>query len=330
MRAVSVGASPSRSPQRLRSSPRKPTAVPVGGRCKSPNPAESLLSNIEDSTEWLLTPMRRAVGLPPTPTRQPLPLEPSPGIATDLGTILRRAVMGMGHALTCEMLRKPLPPPAPPERSGGGKYAGMVASMRACCAGDGDILLDRLVVASLPILDCLECLGGWTSLSVREARANIAKLQHSSAFRSQAQSPRGALLSVALDAEASAGMHGTDGKGPLLADPSAAIGLLWLLRFLGMWMVMWQLPMLPLFKEQLMRAYDEHMAPYHGWLLRRSFGVAVAVVPHWGAARDRLQALDPAGEAGLLLAVAAMPPVLGRIEAQLRDRGLLDTACRTI
>ena len=356
--AVALGASPKSERGAVRS-PGKPAAVPVGGRCESPTVSQVVMSNLEESAEWLFTPIGSAMGLSPSSSDLRQPLESN--IALDLGTILQGHLRSLLQLVTCNMIRaSPVPTrELAPERPSG-LMGGMARAIRSCCVGAGDLQVDELIAAAQPVLECLECLGGWTALSVREGRANLVKLQQSAALReararasSAGEGDGGPRVSAVLQAEAAAGLHGSDEKGPKLADPSAAIGLLWLLRFLGMWMVMWRVPPLPTFREQLMRAYRERMEPcrrralvtrrlgaagsgrrahsprYHGWVLRCSFSVAVAVVPHWGEARDRIKTVDPSGEAGLLLAVAAMPPMLERLEAQLRDHGMLDTSCRT-
>ena len=74
----------------------------------------------------------------------------------------------------------------------------------------------------------LEKAGPFTMLSIRETASNIAKMESTylldpGRFRS---------MIVMLQEECSSGMHA---PGGLLADPSAAIGLLWARRGLLFW-----------------------------------------------------------------------------------------------
>ena len=59
-------------------------------------------------------------------------------------------------------------------------------------------------------------------------------------------------------------------------------------------------------------------------LLQRTFLLAVAVVPSWSEARDALAAFDADGEAGMLRNIAALAPLLSRLQDALRREGLWD------
>lgn len=183
-------------------------------------------------------------------------------------------------------------------------------------AGEGDLDLRRMVTAFEQMLHALETLGAWTFLAKREVRANLAKLEQSAAVQAE-RIPQ--LLNV-LRAEKALRLH----KPGALADPSAALALTWLLRFLSMWCDVWLEPRPPTFREALMLAYGTHIKPYHSWLVKRTFSIAVAVVPSWAAARERLNEFDAGGEAGLLQNIAALRRVLGRIETALEAEGLSD------
>ena len=73
-----------------------------------------------------------------------------------------------------------------------------------------------------------------------------------------------------------------------------------------------------------MRAYGTHIQPHHSWILRRTFSIAVSVVPSWATARERLNEFDERGEAGMLKNVAMLRLVLSRIDAALTEEGLSD------
>ena len=53
--------------------------------------------------------------------------------------------------------------------------------------------------------------------------------------------------------------------------------------------------------------------------------MATSVVPSWPEVRVRLDNFDMSGEEGCLATVAALHPVLDRIEAALRERDMFDT-----
>ena len=77
-------------------------------------------------------------------------------------------------------------------------------------------------------------------------------------------------------------------------------------------------------KEAIDLAYQKSICAYHSWLVQNTFNVAVAAVPTWTEARDNLDGLDVAGEEGLMKSIAALDPVLGRMEAALKARDLWD------
>lgn len=183
-------------------------------------------------------------------------------------------------------------------------------------AGEGDLYLRGMATAFEQMLHALETLGGWTFLAKREVRANLAKLEQSAAMQAE---PAPRLLEV-LRAEKARHLH----RPGALADPSAALALTWLHRFLSMWCDVWLEPRPPTFRDALMSAYGRHIKPYHSWLVKRTFSIAVAVVPSWAMARERLNEFDEGGEAGLLRNISALREVLGRIEAALEAEGLSD------
>ena len=202
-----------------------------------------------------------------------------------------------------------LPPQAPQNET-------FAALVRCLDAGPDDLYLRRMVTAFEQMIYALETLGGWTYLAKREVRANLAKLEQSQAVQRE-RAPR---LRSALRYEKDSGMH----KKGALADPSAALALTWLHRFLMMWCDLWIEPRPPTFREALMRAYGTHIQPHHSWILRRTFSIAVSVVPSWATARERLNEFDERGEAGMLKNVAMLRLVLSRIDAALTEEGLSD------
>jgi len=235
------------------------------------------------------------------------------------------------YKVTCGLCGMMLPPqlalehvPAPNTMNGvcpGTTQEGVQPALVGCLRDRSDVDLEAMAVGVRPMIEVLTVLGGWTIIAVREMNANLAKLEASKAV---AGIPEGKarLLSSVLSAEAEAGLHA---PGGLIEEMSAASALLWLSRFLRLWTRMWREPRPPTFAQALMAAYESSISPYHNWVLQRTFGIATAVVPSWSEAHDRLEEFDVRGEEGLLQNVAALEPVLDRIEGALRDWDMYDT-----
>ena len=66
---------------------------------------------------------------------------------------------------------------------------------------------------------------------------------------------------------------------------------------------------------------NSHVSPT---FVQNTFNVAIAAVPSWEQARDALDAFDVEGEAGLLRSVAALDPLLKRLDDALRENDLWD------
>ena len=196
----------------------------------------------------------------------------------------------------------------------------VLPSLTGCLQGDEDIDLELMAKGVRPMILALEALGAWTFIAVREMNSNLEKIEQCDTV---AKSPSGAqkLMIEVLDAEVKAGIHGAGG---VLAQPSGAEGVLWLFRFLTLWREMWRDPRPATFKEAIDLAYQKSICAYHSWLVQNTFNVAVAAVPTWTEARDNLDGLDVAGEEGLMKSIAALDPVLGRMEAALKARDLWD------
>lgn len=103
--------------------------------------------------------------------------------------------------------------------------AGLLAG---CSHGDDDVDIDLYLDACYAFVRLLEDLGTFAALSVQEATNNLRKIAESS----DGVRARGSSLLALLSAEARAGVHG---PGGLLKDPSAAMGVLWIARYLAFW-----------------------------------------------------------------------------------------------
>lgn len=185
-----------------------------------------------------------------------------------------------------------------------------------------DLDLKLMMRATEQMMYALEVLGAWTFIAVRELEGNMAQLRVSDSFNAAGAAPK--LLEVLADEGSRDDFHVNVGPGVVLAEPSAATSLMWLYRFLALWFELWREPRPATFSDALMKAYKKTLEPYHGWLVQKTFGLAVAVVPTWAEAREALAAFDPEGEAGMLRNVAALGPLLLRVEDALHREGLWD------
>ena len=100
--------------------------------------------------------------------------------------------------------------------------------LSVCCHGDEDVDLDALLRMGAAFVRLLEGVGTFAALTVQEVSGNLTKIRRGCA----AVGMRGGSMLGALRAESQAGLHG---PGGLLQDPSAAMGVLWIARFLAFW-----------------------------------------------------------------------------------------------
>jgi hypothetical protein len=236
---------------------------------------------------------------------------------------------GIGAKAKAELARGEAPPRARAAAAGGAAarggrarldvLGGAAPALGSSLVGEDDLELDAMADGIRPMIRALETLGSWTFVAVSEMNSNLSKLAESAAVQRLAADGAPRHLLAVLDAEAAARLHP---RGGPLKPHSAAEGLLWLTRFLVLWRELWREPRPPTFKAALDRAYELSIKPYHSWVLQRTFAMSTASVGDWPHVLAQLDAFDVAGEAGLLPAVEALDPVLGRIEQAMRARGM--------
>ena len=96
----------------------------------------------------------------------------------------------------------------------------------------------------------------------------------------------GGSLKGLLSTEARKGLHGAGG---VLKDPSAAMGILWLVRFIAFWEQVCKLRANLLATEAsstslqttVEEAYKQCLLPYHGWVTQKAFQMAFQASPTW-------------------------------------------------
>lgn len=180
------------------------------------------------------------------------------------------------------------------------------AAVAASMLGDDDVDIDRFCAAGKEFSAVIETLGAFTVVSVQQATSNINKI----ADAARERGAKGSLRAL-LQAERDAGVHGSGAEGVELKDPSAAMGVLWVARFLAFWEEVVMLSLQPdptdgtapdSFKESLEAAYKHTLQPYTGWVSQKSFEVALNAVPSWTVVRPKL---GPPTEAGFKTAADA-------------------------
>ena len=126
----------------------------------------------------------------------------------------------------------PLLPPPPIERFLRSSSTYFADSL----LGHGDVDVNKFITACRHFATVLEKAGPFTMLSIRETHSNIAKIENTylldpDRFRS---------MMAMLEEECTSGMHGRGASVQALADPSAAIGLLWARRGLLFWVALFR------------------------------------------------------------------------------------------
>lgn len=154
-----------------------------------------------------------------------------------------------------------------------------------------DVDLRELVEATRELCAVLLKFGAYMGPSVSDVRRNLERIEEARRKWLRA-SPRRRQLSMKalLAAEVAAEIHG---RGGVLADPSGAMGLLWVRRGLAMWAdtfeqqarAMQQAAVTGEGEGSLAAhtrvAYERTVQAHHGWVSRRAFGVACRATPDW-------------------------------------------------
>ena len=132
--------------------------------------------------------------------------------------------------------RRPTPQPLADGRAGSSssdleRLRPIMVSAEAfekCLLGEDDVQVPLFMAACKCYCNVLNIIGPFTLITVREVHANMAKIDTSLQLDAVAYRSMRALLTAEVDA----GMHQ---EGAILANPSAAMGLLWARRGLSFW-----------------------------------------------------------------------------------------------
>ena len=171
---------------------------------------------------------------------------------------------------------------------------------KSCRQGES-VDIPSFVAATDEYLKFLNSFGKWTAASIGETRSCLQKVEdgikklRSSGSDSEKARKLQTLLEV-LTAEVECGLHKAGGK---LADPSAAMGLLWVRRGLAFWARLFALEAARIdktgeldggpgtFRQQVQVAYKEVIDPFHGWVSRKAFMLSMRRAPEWNELRRR-------------------------------------------
>lgn len=130
-------------------------------------------------------------------------------------------------------------------------------------------------------LELMRSGGAALRLVAKDLEANLGKVE--ALFERSPEECK--TLRSLLELERESDVH----EGNVLQDPSAAIGLLWIRRSLAFQSRLFKSLVLPSDdgggsgrhpKDAACEAYDEHLSPYHGWMLRTVFPASLSQMPH--------------------------------------------------
>ena len=148
--------------------------------------------------------------------------------------------------------------------------------------GDGsskDIKLEPVLEAISVCSRVGDALGAFMAFSTKNDESNMLKLRRVLDTLSKKGNKIETVRDL-LEAEINTGIHK---PGGILADPSAAMSLLWLrrtVRFSAMFLDHAQQGHETSdFSRQVREVYSKCLEPFHGWLLRNTFMMAFATLP---------------------------------------------------
>mmetsp|Transcript_8775 Transcript_8775/g.19458 ORF Transcript_8775/g.19458 Transcript_8775/m.19458 type:complete len:366 (-) Transcript_8775:486-1583(-) len=226
------------------------------------------------------------------------------------------------HALQAAVIREPAAP------SGRRHVLESALLLKASADGFGDVHVRKLVAAGGRLCDCLEKLGPF-AVFLRDVRRNLQKLEQSPARRGEEP------LKGLLRAEVAQGVQVERAR---LEDNSAAMGLLWTVRFMRFWRevcaasLRWReaersrradaeehVP----FRLHVKGAYEAGLQQHHGKVGSSTFKLALPAIPkEW--LHEQLAPSAPLFWADCALWVDALETILTRCEAIIKKLELRD------
>mmetsp|Transcript_12393 Transcript_12393/g.34808 ORF Transcript_12393/g.34808 Transcript_12393/m.34808 type:complete len:316 (+) Transcript_12393:139-1086(+) len=151
-----------------------------------------------------------------------------------------------------------------------------------CLLGDHDVDVKLFMHGCLQYTHILQRMGPFSSVMIREVENNVKKIN--SAYQVDHFLSRS--MNELLGSEADAAMHS---RGGVLADPSAAMGLLWARRGLLFWEAVYRLALQNIkdnskeidIRRVAEKAHWEVLAGCTGWVSQSSFKLVTSTMPDW-------------------------------------------------
>ncbi|KAL3786578.1 hypothetical protein ACHAWO_000732 [Cyclotella atomus] len=152
----------------------------------------------------------------------------------------------------------------------------VLTSFKSVLRNGKEVDISQLLKACRAHLTLVKSGGAALRLVAKDMENNLQKAE---ALHSQLRkSNKGQNLSSMLSIERELGLH----NGNILKDDSAAMGLLWIRRSLTFQMDLYS-SLLPSStkspSDAAMEAYNEHLLPYHGWMLQKIFPMSLSQMP---------------------------------------------------
>ena len=138
-----------------------------------------------------------------------------------------------------------------------------------------DIVTSKLLKACRAHLEMMKAGGTALCVVAKDLEGNLRKAE--ALYKKNPKECK--TLSSLLELERESDIH----DGNVLQDPSAAIGLLWIRRSLAFQSHLFRSLLSPDGdhpKDAAYEAYNEHLSPYHGWMLRTVFPASLSQMPH--------------------------------------------------
>ena len=138
-----------------------------------------------------------------------------------------------------------------------------------------DIVTTKLLKACRAHLEMMKAGGTALCVVAKDLENNLRKAE--ALYKKNPKECK--TLSSLLELERESDIH----DGNVLQDPSAAIGLLWIRRSLAFQSHLFRSLLSPDGdhpKDAAYEAYNEHLSPYHGWMLRTVFPASLSQMPH--------------------------------------------------
>lgn len=171
-----------------------------------------------------------------------------------------------------------------------GELHRMAVTFNACSKKGSDINVVAFLDATEAYCKLLSKWGKFVGPSVGNVRGCIQKVQTARRALNKETKTKLASLHDLLTCEKP--IHKPNA---VLADPSAAMGILWIRRGLEYWADVFEQQVEQLKKKQTSTSLAEQMAiaykrttqQFHGWVSRRAFSAALGMTPDWSVVRKR-------------------------------------------